>query len=116
MIVSFDSRILEFMVNSITARCPGPVAAKQIPIITRGQHARQLASDICADVLCSVFAVVAKHLYSSRLVVQIQPCKPKQCCHLRFREQRLSSSSSSKQVIFFSTASFASLISKHCTV
>lgn len=50
----FDSRIMwytEFIVDSITARCPCCGAAKQAQIVTHPPPCWQLIWDICADLL-----------------------------------------------------------------
>ncbi len=117
-VLTFDSRILwyteEFMVDSMTVRCPGPVATSPISSSLH-QHVWILLWG--ADVLFRFSpnvaqCIMAPHLHFGRvcskyivlevsLFDQMQLCKHKSCCHVFFffLEERLSSGKPSKHAI-----------------
>ncbi|MEE6527760.1 hypothetical protein FKM82_029362 [Ascaphus truei] len=114
------------MVDSMTARFPGPVAAKTSP----NHHPSTTVLDSWYEVfvlICCVWfspnvalCIMTKHLHFGLVCpkdivpevlwfVQMQLCKHKPCCHFLFREKRLSPGNPSKQTILVQSFS-------HCTV
>lgn len=80
----------QFVVNSMTARCPGS------PLHHRDW---QVVCGVCADMLYFVFStqdIVPEVLW----FFQMQLSKPKPCCHVIFKETRLSPGNPSKQGVF----------------
>lgn len=102
--LTFDFRILwyteELTLNSMTARCPGAVAA----IITTPPSWWQLLWSVCSRMVCFCFAkhgAVHSGQTSTEVLqfAQMQLCKPKLCCHVLFSEKWLSAGNPLKQAI-----------------
>lgn len=80
--LTFESRI-QFVVNSITARCPSPVASNQT--ITPAPVG------LWADMLClffSTYVIVCPKDIVSGVLQSVSPLKPQLCCQVLFRERR----------------------------
>jgi len=93
---------------------PGPVAAKQAQIIT--PPPQRLTVCLCWYAVFGfcpnvALCIMAKHLYFCLVClkniipevlwfVQMQLCKPQPCCHVLFRDKKLSPGNPSKQAIF----------------
>lgn len=64
---TFDSWILwcteKFMVETMTSRCPGPMAGKQVQITNHPLLEWQLVWGLCADMLCWFFTKLGTVYY-----------------------------------------------------
>jgi len=100
--LTFDCRILQYteevVVDSVNTRCSGSVAAGQAQIISPPPPCLTVSMKwLCWYAVSNMINCLNSGLVCSKNIVpgvlwfvQMQLCKPKLCCHVLFKEKKLS--------------------------